>query len=100
MTATIKQDGRQLSLTLSYIAHDTNIQATLTNVAKYAFENFGMGDHGTDEAPRVFADLDNSERLTLIDSYVRYVLLDTAQRKYIIDDEERQRQAAFNEHEL
>ena len=53
------------------------IQNVVSSASEYLF-NHGLGDHGTEEAPKVFADLTNQQKLDIIGEHLQKVILDLA----------------------
>jgi len=40
--------------------------------------NNGRGDHGSEEEPIVFADLSNTEKLNIVDDYIKEIIVNRA----------------------
>jgi len=72
-------DGKT-KVSFKYEATTTKIQAVVGDCAEALFDR-GLGDHGTEEEPKVFADLSNQDKLDLIDEYIKKVIVNTANAK-------------------
>ena len=60
-----------------YSATTALIDKKADQAAHYLFD-VGMGNHGTPEAPRVYADLSAAEKLAILDKYVISTILDAS----------------------
>ena len=69
------------TLTLTRTTNAAKLDAALADAAEYWF-NAGLGDHGTEQAPRTFASQSTAERLAIIETYWRIVLLNAANQNY------------------
>jgi len=54
---------------------------TLAQAAEWLYDG-GMGDHGTEESPRTFASQSTAERLLIIETYLRQVILGLSRQNY------------------
>ena len=93
MTASFKVDGTNITVTFSYTAPTKMVVDTAEASAHYLWEH-GYGDHGTEEAPKLFVDLTNQQKLDLIDQHVRRVILDCAKSYHVNTEQEAARDAA------
>lgn len=76
MAGTFEVNGTQLAIEFSYTGNLNKVQEIVTDAAHYLFEH--GGNQGTEEEPIVFDDLNNQEKLDLVDAYVKRVILDMA----------------------
>ena len=76
MSASFEVVGSELKITFEYQADTVKVQEIVYNCAEYLF-NHG-GDHGTEEEPIVFEDLNNNQKLSLLDKHIRDVILNLA----------------------
>lgn len=92
-----------ITVTLTYTAAAQKVTDTLDNAAQYLFGR-GFGDHGTEETPREYSDLSNSEKLDIIDEYVKKTIIDAARTHRVnsaVDAEREEAEAAAaSEHDL
>jgi hypothetical protein len=61
----------------NFTAPTTTVQNIVGGAAEYLF-NHGRGDRGTEEAPVNFTDLTNTQKLTIVEDYVKQVIIDLA----------------------
>ena len=81
MPAEFLVDGDQTTVVFSHTALTAKVKATLFIVAKRLFER-GLGDHGDEETPRAFDDLENQEKLDIVFNYWLMDLRNTAKAEY------------------
>ena len=72
-------DGKT-KVSFEYEATTAKIQAVVGDCAEALFDR-GLGDHGTEEEPKVFADLSSQEKLDIVDGYIKDVVVNTANQK-------------------
>ena len=84
MAATFKVEGTDLRVTFTYIAPLAKMQEVSEDAAHYLWDH-GYGDHGTEEAPIVFDDLTNNQKLALLDYHVRKVIIEVAKDYHVND---------------
>jgi len=70
------------TITFKATALTTLVQSILGSAAEYLFDK-GYGDHGTEETPKVFADLTNQQKLDLVGKHLKQVILDLANTQKI-----------------
>lgn len=69
--------GTDTKITFEYTALTAKIQSIVGDCAEYLF-NHGYGNHGTEEAPILFTDLTNQQKLDIVDKHVKQVIIDAA----------------------
>ncbi len=69
MTGSIIVNGSNVTLRFDYTTTQTIALAVAGSAAKELFSR-GLGNHGTETAPRNEADLSNQEMVNLIDAYI------------------------------
>ena len=69
-------DGKT-KVSFKYEATTTKIQAVVGDCAEALFDR-GLGDHGSEEEPIVFADLSNTEKLNIVDDYIKEIIVNRA----------------------
>jgi len=77
MTARFTTAGGNTTITFEYTGTTAKIQAIVNDAAEYVW-NRGYGDHGTLAQPKLFTDLNNQQKLNLVDQFVRRSILDDA----------------------
>ena len=82
MSLTTTVDGADTTVKFEYTAATTKVTNTLTDAANELF-NRGQGDHGTEEAPIVWADLNNAQKAALLDDHIKQVMLDLAEAFHV-----------------
>jgi len=65
------------SVSFKYTATTAKIVAVVGDASEMLFDR-GLGDHGDEEAPIVFADLTNQDRLDIVDGYLKNVIVNMA----------------------
>lgn len=68
MAGTIIVNGQNVTLRFDYTTTATVATNTAGAAAEELFDR-GLGDHGTADAPRLFASYTNQERINLLDAY-------------------------------
>ena len=71
----------------------TSGNAVVGDASEYLFEH-GRGDHGTDEDPIVFADLTNADKLALVQTHQKEVIVALANSFRSNRDQKEAREAA------
>ena len=77
MSATFKTSGENVSVVMEWTKPQAVITRVVGNAAAYLFDK-GQGNHGTEEAPRLFEDLSNQEMLDLVYKHCGQVVVDLA----------------------
>ena len=77
-----------------YSATTTIVDKKADQAAHYLFD-VGMGDHGTEEAPRTYADLSLAEKLAILDKYVLGSILEASKSYKANTDANAARDAAI-----
>ena len=67
-------EGSNTIITFSYTSPTAKI-TQLADEAAHGLYDKGAGNHGTEEEPVVYADLSNSDKLDILDNYVKNGLL-------------------------
>ena len=75
--ATFTVDGTKTTVSFEYEALTAKIQLVVGDCAESLFNN-GRGDHGSEEEPIVFADLSNTEKLNIVDDYIKEIIVNRA----------------------
>ena len=75
--ATFTVSGTDTTVKFEYTALTTLIQSIVGSASEYLFEH-GYGNHGTEEAPKVFADLTSQDKLDLVGEHLQQVIVDLA----------------------
>lgn len=75
MAASFVVSGGNTTIKLEYQATTAKVQSVVGDASQYLFD-LGKGDHGTDEAPIVFGDLTNQEKLDIVGDHVKQVIID------------------------
>ena len=86
MAAEFKVENGNLRVTFTYIAPQAKMMEVAEDAAHYLWEH-GYGDHGTEEEPILFDDLTNQQKLDLLDTHVRRVIIDVA-KDYHVNNEQ------------
>ena len=93
MAAIFTVQGTDLKVTFTYIAPLAKMQEVALDAAHYLWEH-GYGDKGTEEEPILFDDLTNQEKLDLLDTHVRRVIIDIAKDYHVNAEQILAREAA------
>ena len=89
-------EGADTTVTFSYTANTDRVIGTLTDAAHYLWDH-GFGDHGTEEESIVFDDLTQGEMGSIVDTYVKKVLIDAAETYNSVEAQKVAREAADEE---
>ena len=93
MAATFKVEGTDLRVTFTYLAPQAKMMEVAEDAAHYLWEH-GYGDHGTEEEPILFDDLNNVEKLDLLDQHVKRVIIDVSKDYHVNNEQILAREAA------
>ena len=77
MTAKFTVSGADTTITFTYTATTAKMQAVIGDCSEYLWDH-GYGNHGTMEAPELYSALTNNQKLALVDTHIRRVILDAA----------------------
>lgn len=97
MTTTISTSNGTRTLKTENTAPNAKMDAVLANASELLFER-GYGDHGTQETPIVFADLSTADKLAILDTHYRRVILDLSKQQIQITKQISAALDADNEH--
>ena len=78
--ATTKTTDGQTEVSFNYTATTAKIVSVLSDASEALFDR-GLGDHGSEEAPIVFADLTNQDKLDIVDGYLKDIIVNMANDK-------------------
>ena len=81
MAITKVTDG-MATVAFSYTATTAKIVEVLSDASEALFDR-GLGDHGDEETPIVFADLSNQDKLDIVDGYIKDVIVNMANSQKI-----------------
>lgn len=70
-------NGSDTKITFEFTAPTNVIQSIVGGAAEYLWEH-GIGDHGTEESPVLFADLTNQNKLDLVNQHIKDVIINCA----------------------
>lgn len=82
MAGTFTVVGTKTTLNFSYTALTIQIQGVVGAAAQYLFDK-GYGNHGTPDAPILFASLANQQKLDIVDAYLRWAVIDLSKTQTI-----------------
>jgi len=95
LTRTVNQPtAGQTRYRFDYSATTAIIDKKADQAVHYLFD-VGHGNHGTEAAPRTYADLSLAEKLAILDQYVLRVILDTSKSYKANTDANAARDAAI-----
>ena len=80
--ATVTTADGLTSVSFKYTATTAKIVAVVGDASEMLFDR-GLGDHGDEETPIVFADLTNKEKLDIVDGYIKDVIVNMANAKLL-----------------
>ena len=95
MAKFITADGLT-KVSFEYEATTEKIQAVVGDVSEALFDR-GQGNHGNEEVPVLFTDLSNQDKLDLVDTYVKDVIINMANAKQL---EKAKAEVSITEHKL
>ena len=77
MTSKFTIDGTDTTITFSWTALTEKIVSIVGDCSEYLWEH-GYGDHGTEETPIVFDDLNNNQKLALVEAHLKDVIINAS----------------------
>jgi len=77
MTSKFTISGDQTTITFSWTALTEKIVSIVGDCSEYLWEH-GYGDHGTEETPIVFDDLNNNQKLALVEAHLKDVIINAS----------------------
>ena len=77
MTSKFTIIGDKTKITFEWESLTTLIQSIVGDCAEYLF-NHSYGDHGTEEAPTLFDDLNNNQKLALVEAHLKDVIINAS----------------------
>jgi hypothetical protein len=77
MTAKFIVSEQNTTITFEYTAITDKMIYVISDCSEYLW-NLGYGDHGTIDKPKLFSSLTNQQKLGLVDTHLRLVVLDAA----------------------
>lgn len=80
MAATFLVDGTNVTVDFAYTSTVDKAIEVVNFMAHELFDR-GMGDHGTEDDPILFDDLNNQNKLDLIDDYLLMVIINMAKQR-------------------
>ena len=92
MTSKFTVIGTDTKITFEWTALTAKIQSIVGDCAEYLW-NLGYGNHGTEEAPIVFDDLNNNQKLKLVEEHLKDVQVNAANTHKSIEAQEVARDA-------
>ena len=92
MASSFQTAVQNTTVNFSWTATTTMIQNIVGGAAEYLW-NHGSGHHGTQESPILFSDLTNTQKLTIVENYLKQVILDLANTKKSVAAQEAARLA-------
>ena len=77
MTSKFTVSGTDTKITFEWTALTEKIISIVGDCAEYLWEH-GYGDKGTEEAPIVFDDLNNNQKLALVEKHLKDVIINAS----------------------
>lgn len=77
MTTTLTKSEGVETLQVTLKGNEPKLSNIIMNASRYLWEH-GYGDHGTDEVPIVWADLNKSQKLSMYNKHIKRVTKDLA----------------------
>ena len=100
MTSKFTISGTETTITFSWTALTEKIVSIVSDCSEYLWEH-GMGDKGTEEAPILFDDLNNNQKLALVEAHLKDVIINASNTFKSIKAQDAARDAEeLNKHEL
>ena len=100
MTSKFTIIGTETKITFEWTALTEKIISIVGDCSEYLW-NHGYGDKGTEEAPIVFDDLNNNQKLALVEAHLKDVMINAANTHKSITAQETAREAEeLNKFEL
>ena len=69
--------GTETKITFEWTALTEKIVSIVGDCAEYLWEH-GYGNHGTEEAPILFDDLNNNQKLALVEAHLKDVIINAS----------------------
>ena len=92
--------GQETKITFEWTALTAKIQSIVGDCAEYLW-NHSYGNHGTTEAPILFTDLSNNQKLALVEAHLRDVIINASNTNKSIKAQDAARDAEeLNKYEL
>ena len=100
MTSKFTVSGTDTTITFSWTALTEKIVSIVGDCSEYLWEH-GYGDHGTEEAPIVFDDLNNNQKLALVEAHLKDVIINASNTNKSLKAQDAARDAEeLNKYEL
>ena len=96
MPVSYKVVGSDVEVDFKYSGSIASIQAIATDCSEYLWIH-GFGNHGTDELPITFAELNDQGKLDVIDGWVAFQILEYANKRKM---ERAQEELTITNHEF
>ena len=77
MTSKFTVSGTDTKITFEWTALTEKIVSIVSDCAEYLW-NHGYGNHGTEEAPILFDDLNNNQKLALVEAHLKDVIINAS----------------------
>jgi len=77
MASSFQVIGQNTKVDFNYTAPTTQVISIVGGCAEYLWDK-GWGNHGTEEAPILFSSLTNTQKLNIVDDYVKMCIIDAA----------------------
>ena len=100
MTSKFTVSGTDTKITFEWTALTEKIVSIVGDCAEYLW-NHGYGDKGTEEAPILFDDMNNNQKLSLVEAHLRDVIINASNTFKSIKAQDAARDAEeLNKYEL
>ena len=100
MTSKFTVIGTETKITFEWTALTEKIVSIVGDCAEYLW-NHGYGNHGTEEAPILFDDLNNNQKLALVEAHLKDVIINASNTFKSIKAQDAARDAEeLNKYEL
>jgi len=77
MSAEFEVSGTDVIVRFEYTAPIVTAQKAITDAAHYLWDH-GYGNHGTEEEPILFSSLSNQDKLNIVSTHLKTVIIDAA----------------------
>jgi hypothetical protein len=77
MAGTITTGGGNTTLSFAYTTTTENMISIAEDAAHWLWDN-GLGNHGTVDTPILFSSLTNQQKVDIIDSYFKKIIIDAS----------------------
>jgi len=77
MAGTYQVNGQNVTLKFEYTTTIAEALSIVGDCAEYLWDH-GYGDHGTDDAPILFSDLTDQQKVNIVDRHIVRVVVDAA----------------------